>query len=84
MYYCRMRTTIELPDPLRARLLALAAERGEKGFSHLVQEAVMRYLAEVDAKPGLIDSAVSAVGTLAPDEADQMEESVRALRARWR
>lgn len=79
-----MRTTIELPDPLRARLLALAAQRGEKGFSHLVQEAVVRYLAEVDSQPGLIDSAVAAVGTLAPEEADEMENAVRALRARWR
>ena len=41
-----MRTTVEIPDVQRARLLELAARRGEKGFSRLVQEAIDRLLAE--------------------------------------
>jgi hypothetical protein len=33
-----MRTTIEITPVHRARLLELAARRGVKGFSHLVNE----------------------------------------------
>jgi predicted DNA-binding protein len=47
MYACMlppMRTTIEIPDDQRARLLELAARRGEKGFSALVREALELYL----------------------------------------
>jgi predicted transcriptional regulator len=40
-----VRTTIELRDELRAKLLEMAGRRGEKGFSHLVEEAVDRYIA---------------------------------------
>ena len=39
-----VRTTIELRDDHRARLLEMAARRGEKGFSSLVAEAVELYL----------------------------------------
>ena len=41
-----VRTTIDLPDELRGKLLELAARRGEKGFSSLVAEAVARYLGD--------------------------------------
>jgi tRNA(fMet)-specific endonuclease VapC len=39
-----MRTTIELKDESRAKLLAIAARRGEKGFSRLIDEAVEQYV----------------------------------------
>ena len=39
-----MRTTIELKDESRARLLDMAARRGEKGFSTIIGEAVDLYL----------------------------------------
>ena len=39
-----VRTTVEIPDVQRARLLELAVRRGEKGFSRLIQEAVDRLL----------------------------------------
>lgn len=40
-----MRATIDLPDKLRAALLALAAERGLRGYGSLVREALERYVA---------------------------------------
>jgi metal-responsive CopG/Arc/MetJ family transcriptional regulator len=79
-----MRTTIEIPDSLRARLLHLAASRGEKGFSNLVREAVEAYLAGVSAKDEGRRRAAEALGTLSDAEADHLEESVRRLRERWR
>ena len=39
-----MRTSIELDDELRAALMSLAAKRGLRGYSSLVQEAVAKYL----------------------------------------
>jgi hypothetical protein len=41
-----MRTTIQLPDDNRDALLAIAQERGDRGVSRVVEEAVSFYLAE--------------------------------------
>lgn len=79
-----MRTTIELSDRHRAKLLELAAERGEKGFSRIVQEAIDRYLAEEGSKRDRIDRALVQRGSLDDDAATALEESVRAARSRWR
>jgi hypothetical protein len=48
-----MRTTIQLSDELKETLTALAAARGEKSVSRVVEEAVTFYLAEKD-KPALV------------------------------
>lgn len=79
-----MRTTIELPDELRARLLARAARRGENGFSHLVQEAVARYLEELERRDELARKAKSAIGSLSDRDAGALADSVRSLRDSWR
>lgn len=39
-----VRTTIELSDSTYARLRAKAAERGMRGFSAIVEEALERFL----------------------------------------
>ena len=39
-----MRTTFDLSNEQRAGLLALAARRGLRGYSLLIQEALTRYL----------------------------------------
>mgnify|MGYP001608843452 FL=1 len=79
-----MRTTIELNDAQRARLVALAAARGEKGFSKLVQEALDRYLDESAARSKRVREALKVAGTLTRAEADAMRAHVGALRAEWR
>ena len=78
-----MRTTIELSQTHRAALLRLAAERGEKGFSRLVTEAVEAYLANL----GLSDERADAQrlkGVLSEADAIELEKRVRAVRERWR
>ena len=82
--YYPMRTTIELPDELRARLLAIAARRGEKGFSHLIEEAVERYLEKESRREELVREAIGAIGSLDDEQADRMRESVRRLTSAWR
>lgn len=79
-----MRTTIELPDELRARLLAMAARRGEKGFSSLVETAVERYLEEEERRQARVRDAVSAIGSLDDTEADRMRDAVESVRSTWR
>ena len=45
-----MRTTVEITDAQRAELLKLAAQRGEKGFSAVIREALDLYLRQHRAR----------------------------------
>ena len=81
-----MRTTIEISDGHRARLLALAASRGEKGFSGLIGEALERYFAELDGARGeaVLRNGLEAVGSLSDEVAERLESTFRELRGSWR
>jgi metal-responsive CopG/Arc/MetJ family transcriptional regulator len=79
-----MRTTVEIDDRQRAELLKLAAQRGEKGFSGIVREAIEVYLKQHRAKRELVAQALKLKGTFSDAEADALEASVRQLRERWR
>jgi metal-responsive CopG/Arc/MetJ family transcriptional regulator len=79
-----VRTTIELTDRQRAKLLELAAERGEKGFSRLVQEAIDLYLEENAARRERVEAALAVGGSLDDAAADALEHSVQRIRGTWR
>jgi len=79
-----MRTTVEIPDAQRARLLELAAQRGEKGFSRLIQEAVDRMLTDNDAREVRTKAALALEGSIAAKEADELLASVMCIRSTWR
>ncbi|MGI9189068.1 MAG: hypothetical protein ACR2F9_02895 [Longimicrobiaceae bacterium] len=79
-----MRITIELSERECTKLLELAARRGEGDFSKLVEEAVVRYLANAAHDEERIDSALAVLGTLGDEGADALEESVRISRSHWR
>ena len=79
-----MRTTIEIKDHLRARLLELAARRGLKGFSVLVEEALVRYLEEQAPHDEKVAAALSVLGTMNDEDADALEQSNQRLREQWR
>jgi metal-responsive CopG/Arc/MetJ family transcriptional regulator len=79
-----MRTTIEIPDYQRAKLLELAARRGLKGFSTIVQEAIERYLEDREQGDQRIEEALSVLGSMDEDEAESLEASIRKLRETWR
>jgi len=81
-----MRTTIEISDEHRARLLELAARRGKKGFSFLVREAIEHYLASEGTAEGKSesDAAIAVLGTLSDEAAERLEETRRELRDSWR
>ncbi|PWB79511.1 MAG: hypothetical protein C3F08_06595 [Candidatus Methylomirabilota bacterium] len=85
-----MRTTIELTDDQRARLLALAAKRRLRGYSSLIHEALEQYLKETPnggrTKAGAkaAGAARKIRGTLSDAEAERMRRDIEALWRRWR
>jgi hypothetical protein len=78
-----MRTTVEIKAEQRAKLLELAARRGEKGFSTLIQEAIDLYLAGQRGEEA-VERAKALQGFLRPEEADELEADTRRIRGQWR
>jgi hypothetical protein len=79
-----MRTTIEMTDAHRAALLELAARRGLKGFSTLVEDAIALYLLEEAARDDRRRAAARLRGALAKDDARALRARTAALRESWR
>jgi hypothetical protein len=79
-----MRTTVEITDTQRARLLDLAARRGEKGFSRLVQDAIDRLLADEDSGKARIETALALEGSMTAEAAEEIAASVTRIRRNWR
>ena len=79
-----MRTTVEITADQRARLLELAARRGEKGFSRLVQEALDEFLESRSEEEDSRRRALSLRGVLKEADAKTLRESTRAIRKSWR
>jgi len=79
-----MRTTIELKNESRAKLLEVAATRGEKGFSRLINEAVDLYLKTAAADRERRRAALSLRGRLGNEEARALRTATAALRESWR
>lgn len=79
-----MRTTVELTEEQRAELLKLAAKRGMKGFSGLVQEAVDTFLESQSSRTSLIEAALAMKGSLKSESADEFENRAKSIRGHWR
>lgn len=79
-----MRATVEIRDDQRAKLLEAAAQRGLKGFSVLVREAIDRYLDDLSDRAQRTADARAVLGTLDDEAATHLHESVRSVRATWR
>jgi len=79
-----MRTTAEIADEHRARLVELAARRREKGFSRIVAEAIQRYLEELDRAEAHRRKALKLRGSLSPRQAERLETEMTRLCSSWR
>lgn len=79
-----MRTTVELKDEHRAKLLELAARRGEKGFSDLLAEAIDIYLQSLGRDEEKRNVALGLRGSLSEEEAAALRSATRSLRESWR
>ena len=79
-----MRTTVEITDEQRAELLKLAAQRGEKGFSSLIREALDLYMRHHRARREAVAQALKLQGSFSDEEAESLETSIRQMRESWR
>ena len=79
-----MCTTIELKSEHRSRLLAIAAKRGEKGFSSVLSEAVESYLGSEAERERRRHRALQLRGVLRREEAARLRQQAASLRASWR
>ena len=76
-----LRTTIELTDHTYTRLRAKAAERGMRGFSTIVEEALDRYLQHGD--DALTSSLLEAEGAWSERDVEEWERMREEAWASW-
>ena len=79
-----MRTTIEIKPEHRAKLLELAARRGQKGFSQLIAEALEAFLRNQAGQGAVRKRALAVRGTLDSREAKGLRAVTGEIRASWR
>jgi len=79
-----MRTTIEIKPEHRARLLELAARRGHKGFSQLIEEALDAYLKAQATNADSRKRVRLLQGALSTKDAKALRSATDEIRASWR
>lgn len=79
-----MRTTVEMKREHRDALLALAARRGERGFSKILAEAVGEYLVRHAERQRRLKDFLAIEGSLSTKEANDLRRNVKWLRRHWR
>ncbi|HEX8958882.1 MAG TPA: ribbon-helix-helix protein, CopG family [Solirubrobacterales bacterium] len=77
-----MRTTIELSDRTYARLRARAAERGMRGFSPLVEEALEKLL-DRSSTDGIDAALAAAEGAWSEADVKEWERAREEAWATW-
>ncbi len=78
-----MRTTVELSDPLYRRLRSLAAERGTRGFSPIVEEALRVYLEQDRAETPADDAFAAARGAWGAADTARFQAELRDAWSTW-
>lgn len=79
-----MRTTVEMRAEHRSALLALAARRGEKGFSSVLAEAIENFLDGERTRAKRRKELLSVGGSLTGEDAKDLRRAVRSVREHWR
>lgn len=75
-----MRTTVQLSDHVYTLLRARAAERGMRGFSAIVEEALIGYL---EGAAGTGEALADAEGAWSAEEIEEWEVERREAWASW-
>ncbi len=65
-------------------MLALAARRGQKGFSGVLEEAVEAYLRGEAKREEQRQTFDSLAGVLTEEDAGELERNMGEIRATWR
>jgi hypothetical protein len=79
-----MRTTVELSAPVYRRLKAAAVDRGMRGFSPIVEEALSEYFQLELERRRIADAIAAAEGAWSEMDVAQWERDVEQAWAKWR
>ena len=79
-----MRTTIEISDKHRSILLSLAAEKGFRGYSRIVEEALDHYIANQYKKTDTKRRILKMKNTWAAEETRDTKARLNTLRENWK
>jgi len=79
-----MRTTIEISDRHRSVLVALAAQRGLRGYSEIIEEALDKYIAEQMRDPDTRERVLAMRGSWQQDEIERTRSRLLELRKQWK
>jgi hypothetical protein len=78
-----MRTTIELSDPVYRRLKASAVDRGLRGFSPIVEEALGEYFQSERQRSQLTSAIAASRGAWDEQDAADFEREREQAWASW-
>jgi hypothetical protein len=79
-----MRTTVVLSSPVYKRLKAVAVNRGLRGFSPIVEEALSEYFQSELRRGQMVDAIAAARGSWSEQDATEWEREVTEAWATWR
>jgi hypothetical protein len=79
-----MRTTVELSDPIYRRLKSEAVDRGVRGFSPIVEEALAVYFQSGPQRGRLVEAVTAAEGAWQGMDAEGWERERKEAWATWR
>ncbi len=82
-YNACMRTTIELSDPIYRRLKSAAVDRGVRGFSPIVEEALSEYFQSEPERRRLVDAIAAARGAWSGMDVEEWERERKEAWATW-
>ena len=78
-----MRTTIEISDKHRSALLSIAAQKGLRGYSKIIEEAIDYYIANQSNSTGIKNNVLAMKGTWKKDS-EQIKANISELRKNWK
>ncbi|HEY1835191.1 MAG TPA: hypothetical protein VGG08_12200 [Solirubrobacteraceae bacterium] len=83
-YNAYMRTTVELSDPVYRRLKSEAVERGMRGFSQIVEEALSEHFSSAGKRAELVERIKAAEGAWSGMDVVAWERELDEVWATWR
>ena len=77
-----MRTTIEISDKHRSALLSIAAQKGLRGYSKIIEDAIENYIKDQDKIARIKNNVISMKGSWGK-ESEEIKTNIKELRKNW-
>ncbi|MBN1906701.1 MAG: hypothetical protein JW927_16580 [Deltaproteobacteria bacterium] len=78
-----IRTTIEISDNHRSSLLSIAAQKGLRGYSKIIEDALEHYIKEQGKNIELKNNILAMKGSWR-NEAEEIKANIKELRKNWK